>query len=58
MTVQQLLESVSSAELTEWIAWYNFDSLAKKVRQEEMSDGDRMKAARALFSKVKKHVSR
>lgn len=58
MTVQHLLESTSSAELTEWMAFYRFDDLAKQVRQEQMSKDERMQAARAMFSKVKKHVSR
>ncbi|MFP1683337.1 hypothetical protein ACLD0W_12565 [Alloalcanivorax sp. C16-1] len=59
MTVQTLLDTISSAELTEWVAHFNFDALEKRIRQEQMSDDERVQAARAMFAKVrKKRVSR
>lgn len=48
MTKRQLLENISSAELTEWAAYF------RVLEEENESETDRLKKERAAYERAKK----
>lgn len=56
MTVKQLLNSLDSAEIAEWQAFFSLDKYEEKLKQERMTDDERSDAIiKTIFKGVKCH---